>query len=57
MTALMLTRPLLRSRLSGEIENILLKGIIKGQLAVGEKLPTERELARDLVVNLSLIHI
>ncbi|HNR51462.1 MAG: Fatty acid metabolism regulator protein [Deltaproteobacteria bacterium ADurb.BinA179] len=55
MTALMLTRPLLRSRLSGEIENILLKGIIKGQLAVGEKLPTERELARDLVVNRSTV--
>jgi len=45
----------MRSRLSGEIENILLQGIIKGQLAAGEKLPTERDLARDLEVNRSTV--
>jgi fatty acid metabolism transcriptional regulator FadR len=45
----------MRSRLSGEIENILLKSIIKGQLAVGEKLPAERDLARDMEVNRSTV--
>ncbi len=55
MSALILTRPLMRKRLSGEIENILLKSIIRGQLAAGEKLPTERELARDLEVNRSTV--
>ncbi|HPD22225.1 MAG: FadR/GntR family transcriptional regulator [Desulfomonilia bacterium] len=55
MSALILTRPLMRNRLSAEIENILLKSIIKGQLVVGEKLPTERELARDLEVNRSTV--
>ena len=34
MSALILTRPLMRNRLSAEIENILLKSIIKGQLVV-----------------------
>ena len=48
-------RPLTRSRLSGEIEGILLGGIIGGQLRVGEKLPTERELAADLNVNRSTV--
>jgi GntR family transcriptional repressor for pyruvate dehydrogenase complex len=48
-------RPLTRSKLSGEVEGILLKGIIKGQLQIGEKLPTERDLARDLNVNRSTV--
>jgi fatty acid metabolism transcriptional regulator FadR len=49
------SRPLTRSKLSGEIEDILLKGIIKGQIPMGEKLPTERDLARDLNVNRSTV--
>jgi fatty acid metabolism transcriptional regulator FadR len=49
------SRPLTRSKLSGEIEGILLEGIIKGQVRVGEKLPTERVLARDLNVNRSTV--
>jgi fatty acid metabolism transcriptional regulator FadR len=49
------SRPLTRSKLSGEVEGILLKGIIKGQLKIGEKLPTERDLARDLNVNRSTV--
>jgi fatty acid metabolism transcriptional regulator FadR len=47
--------PLTRSKLSGEVEGILLKGIIKGQVRVGDKLPTERDLARDLDVNRSTV--
>jgi fatty acid metabolism transcriptional regulator FadR len=55
MCAAIFSRPLTRSKLSGEIEGILLKGIIKGQIRVGEKLPTERDLARDLNVNRSTV--
>lgn len=55
MTVPLFARPLMRSRLSGEIENILMKGIIRGQLRVGEKLPTERDIARDLEVNRSTV--
>ncbi len=55
MTTLTFARPLTRNKLSEEIENILLKGIIMGQLRVGEKLPTERELALDLGVNRSTV--
>ncbi|HQI02048.1 MAG TPA: GntR family transcriptional regulator [Deltaproteobacteria bacterium] len=55
MAVSLFARPLMRSRLSGEIENILLKGIIRGQLRIGEKLPAEREIARDLEVNRSTV--
>jgi GntR family transcriptional regulator, transcriptional repressor for pyruvate dehydrogenase complex len=55
MAASIFSRPVTRSKLSGEVEGILLKGIIKGQVCVGEKLPTERDLARDLNVNRSTV--
>ncbi|HNY65280.1 MAG TPA: GntR family transcriptional regulator [Deltaproteobacteria bacterium] len=55
MTVSIFSRPIARNKLSGEIENMLLNGIIKGQLKVGEKLPTERELARELDVNRSTV--
>ena len=55
MAVSIFARPVTRSKLSGEIENILLKGIIKGQLRIGEKLPPERELAKDLDVNRSTV--
>lgn len=55
MTISIFARPLTRSKLSEEIEGILLKGIIKGQLKAGEKLPTERVLAEELGVNRSTV--
>lgn len=55
MTEPIFSQPLARSRLSEEIEAVLVTGIIKGRLRAGEKLPTERELARDLEVNRSTV--
>ncbi|MFY9397522.1 MAG: GntR family transcriptional regulator, partial [Desulfomonilia bacterium] len=55
MSALVFKRPLMRSRLSEEVERVLLKDIITGNIAVGEKLPTERDLARSLEVNRSTV--
>lgn len=55
MSALVLTRPLMRSRLSEEVEKVLLESIIAGRIAVGEKLPAERDLARSLEVNRSTV--
>ncbi|MRR35577.1 FadR family transcriptional regulator [bacterium] len=55
MPASIFARPLTRSKLSGEIENILLKGIIGGRLKSGDKLPAERDLAHELDVNRSTV--
>lgn len=55
MTAGIFTRPISRTRLYEEIEDVLLAGIIRGEIAVGEKLPTERLLAKSLNVNRSTI--
>jgi fatty acid metabolism transcriptional regulator FadR len=55
MPASIFARPLTRSKLSGEIENILLKGIIEGRLKSGDKLPAERDLAHELDVNRSTV--
>ena len=44
-----------RSRLYEKIASILLKRIIKGEMQVGEKLPTERNLALTLEVNRSTV--
>ncbi len=55
MATLTFARPLTRSKLSEEIENILLKGIITGELRAGEKLPAERDLAHELDVNRSTV--
>jgi GntR family transcriptional regulator, transcriptional repressor for pyruvate dehydrogenase complex len=44
-----------RSRLYEKIAALLLKKIIKGQIKVGQKLPTERNLALDLEVNRSTV--
>jgi GntR family transcriptional regulator, transcriptional repressor for pyruvate dehydrogenase complex len=46
---------LIRSRLYEKIAALLLKKIIKGEMKVGEKLPTERNLALTLQVNRSTI--
>jgi GntR family transcriptional repressor for pyruvate dehydrogenase complex len=55
MTARIFTRPINRTKLYEEIENVLLASIIRGDLTAGEKLPTERELAGKLDVNRSTI--
>ena len=55
MTARIFTRPISRTRLYEEIENILIASIVRGEIAVGEKLPTERLLAHSLNVNRSTI--
>ena len=55
MTAKIFTRPISRTRLYEEIEDVLLASIIQGEIAVGEKLPTERLLAQRLNVNRSTI--
>ena len=56
MTAkISLTRPLNRSRLYQEIEEVLMRDILDGRIAPGEKLPTERALAHDLDVNRSTV--
>ena len=48
-------RPLSRSRLYEKVAALLLKKIIKGEMKVGEKLPTERNLALSLEVNRSTV--
>lgn len=55
MAAHILSRPISKIRLHEEIENILIAGITRGEMAPGEKLPTERELAGRLNVNRSTI--
>ena len=55
MTAKIFTRPISRTKLYEEIEDVLLASIIQGEIAVGEKLPTERILAQSLNVNRSTI--
>jgi len=55
MTAKIFARPIIRTKLYEEIENVLLASIIRGEIAVGEKLPTERLLAKNLNVNRSTI--
>ena len=55
MTAKIFTRPISRTKLYEEIEDVLLASIIQGEIAVGEKLPTERILAQRLNVNRSTI--
>jgi fatty acid metabolism transcriptional regulator FadR len=55
MTAKIFTRPISRTKLYEEIEDVLLASIIRGEIAVGEKLPTERLLAQSLNVNRSTI--
>ena len=55
MSAKIFTRPISRTKLYEEIEDVLLAGIIRGEIAVGEKLPTERLLATSLNVNRSTI--
>lgn len=50
-----ITQQLSRNRLHEEIENILLTQIISGEIAVGQKLPTERSLAQHLNVNRSTV--
>lgn len=55
MTARIFTRPINRTKLYEEIEKVLLASIIRGELTPGEKLSTERELARKLEVNRSTI--
>jgi len=55
MVATILSRPVSRTRLYEEIVEILLASIIRGEIAVGEKLPTERLLAKSLNVNRSTI--
>ncbi len=55
MPASIFAKSLTRSKLSGEVESILLKEIIEGRLKPGEKLPAERELARELDVNRSTV--
>lgn len=55
MTARIFTRPVSRTRLYEEVEHILLSNIIRGELPAGEKLPTERLLAKNLDVNRSTI--
>lgn len=49
------TLQLNRSRLFERIASILLKRIIRGEIPVGERLPTERTLAADFQVNRSTI--
>src|SRR5512137_1074249 len=44
-----------RSRLYEKIASILLKRIIKGEIPVGERLPTERKLAISFQVNRSTV--
>ena len=46
-----LTRPITRSRLHEEIVKIIQKQIMEGEMAPGDKLPTERELAETFDVN------
>jgi GntR family transcriptional regulator, transcriptional repressor for pyruvate dehydrogenase complex len=48
-------RQLNRSRLYEKIAALLLKKIIKGEMKVGEKLPTERNLALSFEVNRSTV--
>jgi GntR family transcriptional regulator, transcriptional repressor for pyruvate dehydrogenase complex len=48
-------RQLSRSRLYEKVSALLLKKIIKGEMKVGEKLPTERNLALTLEVNRSTV--
>ena len=55
MTAKIFARPIIRTKLYEEIENVLLASIIRGEITVGEKLPTERLLAKNLNVNRSTI--
>ncbi|MGB5217036.1 MAG: FadR/GntR family transcriptional regulator [Smithella sp.] len=47
----MLTKPITRSRLHEEIVKIIQKQIMEGDMAPGDKLPTERELAENFNVN------
>src|SRR5512137_1133155 len=49
------TDQLSRSRLYEKIASILLKRIIKGEIPVGERLPTERKLALAFQVNRSTV--
>jgi GntR family transcriptional regulator, transcriptional repressor for pyruvate dehydrogenase complex len=48
-------KQLSRSRLYEKIAALLLKKIIKGEMKVGQKLPTERNLALTLAVNRSTV--
>jgi GntR family transcriptional regulator, transcriptional repressor for pyruvate dehydrogenase complex len=49
------TLQLSRSRLFEKIASIILKRIIRGEIPVGERLPTERTLAADFQVNRSTV--
>ena len=49
------TNQLSRSRLFERIASIIMKRIIRGEIPVGERLPTERNLALDFQVNRSTV--
>ncbi|MBL0715878.1 MAG: FadR family transcriptional regulator [Desulfosarcina sp.] len=44
-------RPVKRARMHEQVIRVLLKKIFRGEIAVGDKLPTERALARKFQVN------
>lgn len=46
-----MTTPLKRSRVSDDVLSALVDRILSGQLAAGQRLPPERELAAQLGVN------
>ncbi len=51
MTRKVFARPVTRSRLHEEIVTVIQQQIMSGQIAPGEKLPTEREMAENFNVN------